>query len=141
MTPHPFVHGIHDVSEVLKSQTYYLIIGPFSFAIVNAVDGDITVESSDLALFKLHRNNLQAYAGAIPLPESASSPSGSSAVDIIQVLPEPASVLETVFEFLYPKRYYPELEDVEFVKLMAVAETVEKYQVFAALPLCVVRLK
>jgi len=56
-------------------------------------------------------------------------------------LPEPASVLEIVFEYLYPKRYYPDLEDVEFVKLLAIADAVEKYQVFAALHLCVVRLK
>jgi len=135
----------------LKSQTY-LIIQPFLFGtiLVNADDNDIIVESSDLTLFKLHRDNLQAYAGAFPLPENVetSTPTsgGSSAIEKIRVnlkLPERACVLEIVFEYLYPKRYYPgpDLEDVEIVEFLAIADAAEKYQVFAAAPLCSVRLK
>jgi len=52
-------------------------------------------------------------------------------------------VLEIVFEYLYPKMqgYYPFLEDVEFKELMAIADAVEKYKVFSAMHLCVIRLQ
>ena len=121
------------------------IVFPFSFTAVNAADGDIIVESADLTLFKLHRKNLQCYAGAFPLPgttESSASHGSSSALAKI-TLPEPASVLEVLFDFLYlkVKEYFPCLSNMEFEDFMAIADAVEKYQVFSAKHLCIIRLQ
>lgn len=93
-------------------------------------------------MFKLHRKNLQAYAGALPIPEDAETPPkpGSSAIAKIK-LPESASVLGVIFEYLYPARYYPYLENMKFEDLMAIADAVEKYQVFSAIGLCVMRIQ
>jgi hypothetical protein len=54
-------------------------------------------------------------------------------------LPGPASVLKVVFEYIYPKRYR-DFRDKDFDLLIAVADAVEKYQIFAAMPLCVIGL-
>lgn len=56
------------------------------------------------------------------------------------VLDEPSDVLEILFQFIYPRRH-PSLEDIDFETLAAVAEAVEKYQVFSAMNLCAVRLE
>jgi len=52
-------------------------------------------------------------------------------------------VLEVVFEYLYPNvnGNYPELENMDFEVLMAISDAVEKYQVFAATHLCLLRLR
>ena len=55
-------------------------------------------------------------------------------------LDEASDVLEILFQFVYPRRH-PTLEDTEFETLLAVAEAVEKYQVFSAMNLCAVRLE
>ena len=53
---------------------------------------------------------------------------------------EPYNVLEILFEFIYPRKQ-PTLEDTDFETLMAIAEAVEKYQVFSAMNLYEIRLK
>ena len=118
----------------------------YAFSPVKAADSDIIVQSSDLTSFGLHRKNLQAYAGAFPLPkdvelETVTTDSKPASAKIN--LPEPDSVLEVVFEYLYPKvkKPHPDLEDVDFEKLMAISDAVEKYKVFAAKHLCVLRLR
>jgi hypothetical protein len=55
-------------------------------------------------------------------------------------LSEPASVLEVLFAFMYPQNH-PDLEDVPFEELAAVAEAVEKYQIFPAMNTCKVRMR
>lgn len=102
---------------------------------VNADDGDIIIQSSDEVQFLLHRKNLECFAGAFPI-EGLPLKNVPTVVD----LPEPASVLEVVFEYIYPKRYR-DFRDKDFDLLIAVADTVEKYQVFAAMPLCAIGLR
>jgi hypothetical protein len=53
-------------------------------------------------------------------------------------LSEPASVLEVLFAFMYPQ-LHPELKDTPFNDLAAIAEAVEKYQVFPAITVCKIR--
>ncbi len=52
-------------------------------------------------------------------------------------------MLEVVFEYFYPnvKGNYPELENVDFEVLLAISDSVEKYQVFAATHLCLLWLR
>jgi hypothetical protein len=102
---------------------------------VNADDGDIIIQSSDKVEFLLHRKNLEYFAGAFPLKGLL-----SKNVPTVVDLPEPASVLEVVFEYTYPKRFRDFL-DKDFDLLIAVADAVEKYQVFAAMPLCAIGLR
>jgi hypothetical protein len=48
---------------------------------------------------------------------------------------EPSSILEIVFQFMYPRRQ-PNIKDLGFQTILAVADAVEKYKVFAAMNLC-----
>ena len=104
--------------------------------LVNEQDGDIIVQSSDEILFILRLSQIAAHAGAFPL-QVCHYVNGLPAL----VVPEPARVLEVVLHFLYPTRPSPALEHADFNLLMSVAQTVEKYQVFAAMRLCVRRLR
>jgi hypothetical protein len=99
-----------------------------------AVDtGEISIKSSDGVIFRIQRKNLEAYAGSFPsLPPDEPTPT--------ICLPEPSNVLEVMFEFLFPKRY-PTLQDKNFTLLISIARAVEKYQVYAAINPCCVRLK
>ena len=54
-------------------------------------------------------------------------------------LTETAKVLSILFSFVYPKRH-PDLEDLDFSVVAAVAEAAGKYEVFAAMIPCNVRL-
>jgi len=137
------LNGIRDVSEGCSALTY-LIVFPFSFTAVNAADSDIIVESSDLTLFRLHRKNLQAYAGAFPLPPAAESTTTNENSSVAKIrLPEPVGVLEILFEYLYPKvrQPHPDLDDLDFKEFMSISDAVGKYQVFAAKHLCLIRLR
>lgn len=107
----------------------------FSFSPVNAQDGDVVVQSSDNILFRLHRKNIEAYAGAFPLQAT------STIKDLPTIMvPEPASVLQMVFEYLRPQRY-PNLDSMWGMRLSAFANAIEKYEVFAAMQLCVARMR
>ena len=66
--------------------------------------------------------------------------SSSNETQETMALDEPSDVLEILFQFIYPRRH-PSLEDTDFETLAAVAEAVEKYQVFSAMNLCALRLE
>jgi hypothetical protein len=102
--------------------------------LVPAVDtGEISIKSSDGVIFRIQRKNLEAYAGSFPL-----LPPDEPTATIC--LPESSIVLEVLFEYLFPKRY-PDLEDKYFALLISIATAVEKYQVYAAMNPCCVRLR
>ena len=92
------------------------------------------MESSDGVVFHLHRKNLELYTdGAFPgLHDSVN---GSTATEKILRLDEPSDVLKIVFQFIYPRRQ-PSLKGVSFHTILAVADAVEKYKIFAAMNLC-----
>ncbi|KAF8967470.1 hypothetical protein BDZ97DRAFT_522906 [Flammula alnicola] len=98
----------------------------------NPSDADVTFQSSDGVTFNLHRKNLEAHTGAFPGAEFDTRGE-------ITHLTEEARVLEIVFDFVYPRRH-SDLEDKDFDTVAAVAEAVEKYEVFSAMYTCQGRL-
>ena len=102
-------------------------------SLVNAADSDVTFQSSDGVLFLIRRKNLEAITGAFPGPEF------STGGEIVP-LTEPAKVLEIMFQFIYPRRH-PTLEKLNFELILAVAEAVEKYEIFSAMKTCEVQLR
>jgi len=99
----------------------------------NASDADVTIKSSDGVLFHLHRKNLEMATGAFPGAEFDTR--GEEVV-----LTEPADVLEILFQFIYPRRH-PTLQGMEFEGVFAVAEAVEKYEVFPGVNTCTWKLR
>ncbi|KAF9478262.1 hypothetical protein BDN70DRAFT_880225 [Pholiota conissans] len=97
-------------------------------------DSDVTIQSSDGILFKLHRRNLEFGTGAFP-PAEVFQTEGE-----ITQLTEKADILAVMFQFVYPRRH-PDLEDLVFELVIQVAEAVEKYEVFAAMNTCRLRLR
>jgi len=97
-------------------------------------DTDIVIRSSDNVVFNLHRKNLEVHTGAFPAPEFAASP------EDVTRLTEPSNVLAVVFDFIYPRRH-PKLTSMGFEIVGPVAEAVEKYEVFAAMTACEMRLE
>ncbi|KAH0581491.1 hypothetical protein H2248_011206 [Termitomyces sp. 'cryptogamus'] len=96
-------------------------------------DADITFKSSDHVLFGIHRKNLQTSTGVFPPAEF--SPDG----EVVQ-LSEDAETLEILFQFVYPRRH-PTLLETPFLILAKVSEAAEKYQVFAAMNICNIRME
>ncbi|PPQ66495.1 hypothetical protein CVT26_011183 [Gymnopilus dilepis] len=98
-----------------------------------ASDAEITIQSSDYVRFLVHRKNLESITGAFP-PSEFNTVEGE-----VVHLTEPALVLEIVFQFIYPQKP-PSLDELEFDTVLAVAEAVEKYEVFSAMKTFEVRL-
>jgi len=101
--------------------------------VVCASDSDITFQSNDNVLFKLHKVNLQTHAKGFAPPDFAT-------LDETVHLQENSATLELLFQFMYPERH-PDLELLGFKILEPLAEAAEKYEVFAAMNICKVRMK
>ncbi|GLB39475.1 putative chitin synthase III catalytic subunit [Lyophyllum shimeji] len=99
---------------------------------VCAADADVTFVSSDDVLFHVHKRNLEIAAAGFP-------PAGFDASGEIVPLTESAATLELLFQYVYPRRH-PYLEDTPFEVLSPLAEAAEKYQVFAAMNICRIRM-
>jgi len=110
-----------------------MIIPHDSDCTVDASDADVVFQSSDGVQFHLHRKNLEAVAGAFPGPEFETNGE-------IANLAEPADVLQILFKFVYPRRH-PDLEDLDFSMVAAIAEAAGKYEVFPAINTCITRLR
>ncbi|KAJ7698778.1 hypothetical protein B0H14DRAFT_3904711 [Mycena olivaceomarginata] len=91
----------------------------------NFSDADVTFQSSDGVLFRLHRKNLEFGAGGFP-------PSDILTQDEIVPLTETCITLDLLLQFMYPQRP-PDLSKTSFEVLEPVAEAAEKYQVFSAM--------
>ncbi|KAF9560255.1 hypothetical protein CPC08DRAFT_804988 [Agrocybe pediades] len=104
---------------------------------------DIIVQSSDGVQFHLHRRYLEVNTGALPGVDSDSAvelQSGENinegAGDVVIYLPEPASVLEVVFEFVYPRKHVTMFDQRSGawgetkVPVLPIAEAAEKYKVY-----------
>ncbi|KAG5637535.1 hypothetical protein H0H81_004231 [Sphagnurus paluster] len=100
---------------------------------VNAIDADVKFLSADLVLFHIHRRNLEFHSGAFP-------PAEISTQGEIVPLTENAATLELLFQFVYAQRY-PRLNDIPFGELSLLAEAAEKYEVYAAINICSVRMQ
>ncbi|KAJ7821234.1 hypothetical protein B0H14DRAFT_2371462 [Mycena olivaceomarginata] len=99
---------------------------------VCAPDADITLSSSSGLLFRVHRKNLETHSSAFA---SASAATTAQPEPEPVALTEPSDVLELVLQFMYPQPQ-PDLRALDFRTLAALAEAVEKYEVYPALTLC-----
>jgi hypothetical protein len=106
--------------------------------IVCAADSDITLQSSDGVLFKVHRKNLEVhsegFAGA-----DAISPGGSLSDEVV-LLSESSAVLDLLLQHMY-RGPQPDLKKIHFNLLAALAEAAEKYQVFGASNICQMHMR
>ena len=101
--------------------------------IVRAKDSDITFQSSDQHIFKVHFINIGTQSTGFPSPELLPS------TEPIR-LSEKGSTLELLFQFLYPEPH-PDLASVEFDTLEPLAYAAEKYKVFSAINICKIRMQ
>ncbi|CAK5282568.1 unnamed protein product [Mycena citricolor] len=101
----------------------------------NASDADVSFISSDRTLFRVHRKNLEVCAEGFP-PCEVASPGSQELIP----LEECSTILELLFQFIYPRRH-PGLDTVTFDVLAPLAEAAEKYQVFPAMNICHIRLR
>ncbi|GLB39476.1 hypothetical protein LshimejAT787_0606380 [Lyophyllum shimeji] len=98
-----------------------------------AGDADVTFVSSDNVVFRAHRKNLDVAAAAFP-------PSEFDTHGEEVPLTEDSATLELLFQYIYPQRH-PDLESTPFDTLAPLAEAAEKYEVFAAMNICKIRMK
>ncbi|KZP29131.1 hypothetical protein FIBSPDRAFT_851977 [Athelia psychrophila] len=98
-----------------------------------ANDSDVTFRSCDGILFRVHRNNLKTSS------EGFSPPDGTSSQNEIVPLTEDGATLDLLFQYIYPQRQ-PDLTKISFKQLAGLAEAAEKYQVYAAMEICHVRM-
>ncbi|PPQ72748.1 hypothetical protein CVT26_003028 [Gymnopilus dilepis] len=96
---------------------------------LDSCNADVTIQSSDGVLFRLHRRNLECNTGAFPGPEISTQ-------NEVVILTEPAKVLEVIFQYIYPRRYPFTLDHLGPDFLLEVAEAIEKYQIFWAMKPC-----
>ena len=100
---------------------------------VRSVDADIMFRSSDGVLFRVHKTNLQACT------EGFSPPEASDFGEVVE-LTETASILEVLFQFIYPMPQ-PRLESFSSTEIASLAEAAEKYQVHPAMGACRIYMK
>ncbi|KAG7091682.1 hypothetical protein E1B28_010701 [Marasmius oreades] len=93
---------------------------------------NITLQSSDRVLFKIHRINLEMYSRVFA---DAAATTAGAASDEIVMLSESSAVLEIMFQYMYLQPQ-PDLSSVEFEVLKELAEAVEKYEVYCAMSVC-----
>ncbi|KAF8071468.1 hypothetical protein FPV67DRAFT_1481333 [Lyophyllum atratum] len=98
-------------------------------ATFDASDADVVFRSSDGMLFRIHRKNLDFASDGFPPAEFP--------LDDWQIvdLSEDSETLELMFRFVYP-RLLPSMKGVDFKSLAAVAEAVEKYQIYMGMHVC-----
>ena len=94
---------------------------------------DVSFRSADGKIFHVQRKYLEVNTGGFPSAEFNTQGE-------LAHLTESSAVLETVFRFTYPI-IQPDLEDVGFEFIAAVAEAAEKYEVFSAMNFCRLRLR
>jgi hypothetical protein len=94
-----------------------------------AADSDITLQSSDGVLYKVHRKNLELHSESFATADAISAPSDSFEGAEIVHLPESSAVLDLLLQYMHRQRQ-PDLRSVDFHTLADLAEAAEKYEVF-----------
>jgi len=97
-----------------------------------AADSDITLQSSDGVLFKVHRKNLEFHSESFAAANDFADASTSSEVVLLS---ESSAVLDLLLQFMYRQRQ-PDLGGVDFDILAELAEAAEKHEVYAAMTVC-----
>lgn len=93
-------------------------------------------QSSDEVLFKVHRKNLETHSEGFRPPEGTSASSSEEPIPLV----ETSQVLEFLFQYMYLQRH-PDIKKIDFAILSGLAEAVEKYQVYAAMEICNIRME
>ncbi|KAF9457805.1 hypothetical protein BDZ94DRAFT_1118483, partial [Collybia nuda] len=99
---------------------------------VNSLDADVSYQSSDHVRFLVHKDNLSVTAVGFPT-KMENQP------DTPILLPETGEVLDCIFRFCYPERH-PDLSTLDFEIFSQIADTAEKYKVFAAMNVCNIQM-
>ncbi|TFK35744.1 hypothetical protein BDQ12DRAFT_725782 [Crucibulum laeve] len=117
---------------MFKVNMPYVICTKVSDQFRATVDTDVTFQSSDGVLFHIQRKHVEATTGGFP-------PSTIPTFGQIVPLTEDAVALELLFQFVIPRRH-PSLNDIDFQLLLKLAESAEKYEVYAAMNACNLRM-
>ncbi|KAG6844537.1 hypothetical protein H0H87_006127 [Tephrocybe sp. NHM501043] len=96
-----------------------------------ALDADIIFKSSDNILFHVHRKNLENNAASFP----------PSTKGEIVPLPDDASTLDTLFQYMYDSLPEPDLKELPSEILYNLAEAAERYTVYYVQVICNERIK
>ena len=88
--------------------------------------------SSDGVKFHVHQKYLQTHPCFAP----AIFDDNGDAIPLLDA----ASTLELLFQFMYP-RHHPELIDISFDDLVALAEAAENYEIYSAMVVCKIRMR
>lgn len=96
---------------------------------------DITLRSSDGVLFKFYRRHLEVHSTVFADAEAFATAS----MDPVD-LEETSEVLDILLQFM-SRQTQPDLTSLDFDILVSLSEAAEKYEVFAAIPACKIRMK
>jgi hypothetical protein len=107
---------------------------------VCAVDSDLTLQSSDGVLYKVHRKNLEFHSEPFAAADAISATSDNSGGAEIVHLSERSTVLDLLLQYMYRQRQ-PDLEKVDFQILAELAEAAEKYEVYSAMTVCNIHMR
>ena len=99
---------------------------------VCSTDSDITLQSSDGVLYKVHRKNLGIHSEGFAAADAISASTDDNNNSEIVHLSESSVVLDLLLQYMY-HQHQPDLEDVDFQVL---AEAAEKYEVYSATAVC-----
>lgn len=101
--------------------------------LVSVNDADLTLQSSEKVLFKVHRVNLSTHSCIFPGSEIPVS-------DEIVPFPEKAKILELLLQHIYPDTT-PDMDGLEFPVLLLLADAAEKYHIFNLMEICRLHMK
>ena len=103
---------------------------PFNILVDDCyLDIDLVLESSDGVRFGAHKINLEQYSAGFPIAEATHFDNE------VVTLAEEGSLLGPLLQFMHNVQQ-PELKKLPFVTLELLAQAVEKYMVFSAMPIC-----
>lgn len=108
--------------------------------VVCAPDHDITLRSSDNVLFQVHVVNLQMHSDGFAAGAGCSGTDRGPSPPETVPLTETAATLDLLLQYMYLQPQ-PDLSAVSFEELAGLAEAAEKYQVYAAIPICKVHME
>ena len=108
--------------------------------VVNAADSDLTLQSSDGVLYKVHRKNLVLHSETFAAADAISAATGAVDNSEIVSLSENSATLDLLLQFMYRQRQ-PDLAIVAFEILSELAEAAEKYEVYSAMAMCHVHMR
>ncbi|KAJ3781989.1 hypothetical protein GGU10DRAFT_364970 [Lentinula aff. detonsa] len=103
----------------------------------DSAEADMTLQSSDHVLFKVHRLNLEMYSQVFA--DAGGSTVGTVENEIVS-LSETSEVLELMLQFVYLQPQ-PDLRTVEWEVMKELAEAVEKYEIYSAIGVCSQRMR